>query len=121
MHFRSEMIERCRENDARNLFFGQPVQDVETRSIAHLDVEQHDIGLQPGDLRDGLAATARRTRMINLGKLRADQLEPAARDRLIVDGKDPYRHPAYPSCNSRVAPKQDTEGPPVTNFAPDPK
>src|SRR3546814_17596279 len=94
-----EMIERVRENDARNLFFVQPVQDVETRSIAHLDVEQHDIGLQPGDLRDGLAATARRTRMINLGKLREDQLEPAERERHIVAGQDPYRNPAYPSGN----------------------
>src|SRR3546814_8504715 len=83
-----EMIERGRENNARNLFFGQPVQDVEARSIAHLDVEQHDIGLQLGDLRDGLAATVRRTHMINLGKLHEDQLEPAERERLIVDGQD---------------------------------
>src|SRR3546814_16328284 len=87
-----EMIERVRENDARNLFFVQPVQDVEARSIAHLAVEQHDIGLQPGDLRDGLAATARRTRLINLGKLRADQLEPAEREWPIFHGTDPYAH-----------------------------
>src|SRR3546814_15815128 len=86
-------------------------------SIAHLDVEQHDIGLQPGDLRDGLAATARRTRMINLGKLREDQLEPAERERLIVDGQDPYRHPAYPSGNSSVARKQEADGRSVNNFA----
>src|SRR3546814_4934503 len=105
-----EMIERGRENNARNLFFGQPVQDVEARSIAHLDVEQHDIGLQLGDLRDGLAATVRRTHMINLGKLREDQLEPAERERLIVDGQDPYRHPAYPSGNSSVARKQEADG-----------
>src|SRR3546814_14869785 len=90
-------------------------------SIAHLDVEQHDIGLQPGDLRDGLAATARRTRMINLGKLREDQLEPAERERLIVDGQDPYRHPAYPSGNSSVARKQEADGRPVNNFAAAPK
>src|SRR3546814_18452406 len=93
------MSERGRENNARNLFVGQPGQDVEARSIEQLDGEQHDIGLQLGDLRDGLAATVRRTHMINLGKLREDQLEPAERERLIVDGQDPYRHPAYPSGN----------------------
>src|SRR3546814_17449315 len=116
-----EMIERGRENDARNLFFGQPVQDVETRSIAHLDVEQHDIGLQFGDLRDGLAATVRRTHMINLGKLRENQFEPPQRERLIVDGQDLYRHPAYPSGNSSVARKPEAEAPPVDNFAAAPK
>src|SRR3546814_13290354 len=59
--------------------------------------------------------------MINLGKLREDQLEPAERERLIVDGQDPYRHPAYPSGNSSVARKQEADGRSVDNFAAAPK
>src|SRR3546814_20572390 len=59
--------------------------------------------------------------MINLGKLREDQLEPAERERLIVDGQDPYRHPAYPSGNLSVARKQEEDGRSVNNFAAAPK
>src|SRR3546814_6660023 len=59
--------------------------------------------------------------MINLGKVREDQLEPAERERLIVDGQDPYRHPAYPSGNSSVARKQEADGRSVDNFAAAPK
>ncbi len=65
-----EMVERCRENHPRDAILGEPAEDVETRSVAHLDVEQYGIGFQLGDLRDRLAATARRPDMLHVGQLR---------------------------------------------------
>jgi len=54
-----EMIEGGREYDARMPVRRESIEDIEACSIAHLDVEQYDVGLRRGDLFDRIATTAR--------------------------------------------------------------
>ena len=83
------MVDRRDEDDCReNLATRQPPDDVEAVAVAHLDVEQDDVGSQPRDFRQGVFAGCRLAHMLDVTDPPQQELEAPKRERLIIYGQD---------------------------------
>ena len=90
--FDGVLIVRRHEDDVRRrLRVDHAPRDFESRQAGHLDVEKHDVGLQPGDRRDGFDAVAGLTDDLDAADLAEQEAQLVARQLLIVheDGGQP--------------------------------
>jgi hypothetical protein len=78
-------IEGRHEHDHRQAFLRHLRQHVEPREARHLDVEEHQVGMQLGDRGQCLAAVRALARDLDVRRVLQAQLQPAARERFVID------------------------------------
>src|SRR5438105_3074321 len=84
------------EHHHRQRLLRQVRQHLETRHTGHLDVEEHEVRLVLLDGREGLAASRALRDDLEIGRVAQAQLDPAARQPLVVDDQGPDFHARAP-------------------------
>src|SRR5436853_246370 len=84
------------EHHHRQRLLRQVRQHLETRHTGHLDVEEHEVRLVLLDGREGLAASRALRDDLEIGRVAQAQLDPAARQPLVLDDEGPDFHARAP-------------------------